>query len=158
MLQELGPYILPAVIALAALLVFLSQYFNGKDKARANGEQVSSEVISAYTVQVQQLKDQRIEDKASYEKSIANYTTQVTHLSGEVGRLNGIISEKDKQLEKYETIFQNRNPDLTNVLTDIKNFMVKLNTTLVAVDDRTKKSEERDAKIDHGHVVAATSA
>lgn len=38
-------------------------------------------------------------------------------------QFQAIIGEKDKQLDRYEKIFANRNPDLTDVLKEIKQFM-----------------------------------
>lgn len=153
-MQEIIPFLLPASVALASILVFFSTYMKRKNDVTTAGQTASVEVINTFQTQVAQLKEQRLEDKKNYDETLAKFTIQVNTLSSEVGRLTGIISEKDKQIERYEKIFQNRDPELLKVLQEIKEFMKDMHTKLTIVDDRTKKSEERNLKIDLGHGMA----
>jgi hypothetical protein len=45
-------------------------------------------------------------------ESTAKYHQEIGELKTEVGRLNGIIQEKDGKLMEYKEIFQGRNPQL----------------------------------------------
>lgn len=154
-MEQITPFLLPGAIAFATIAVFISQIIKGKNDNRTVGEQVSSEVINAFKVQVDQLKAMRTEDKATFDAQVINFTNQVSSLNKEIGNLNGMLSEKDKQIDKYEKIFQNRDPELLKLLQDIKTFMGDLHKVVLQVDDRTKKSEERNLKIDKGHIAAA---
>lgn len=66
------------------------------------------------------------------------------HLQGlslKVGVLEGQTIEKDKKLEEYLSIIQNRNPELETVLKSIETFMHLIN-------DKLDLSQKRDTAID----------
>lgn len=51
---------------------------------------------------------------------------EMGEMKGEIGRLQGTIAEKEKRLEDYERIFQNRNPKIEDSLAMIATFMGEL--------------------------------
>lgn len=64
-------------------------------------------------------------------------------LTLEVGQLKGQLLEKEKKLEEYTTIFQNRDPELLKILTEIREIMVSVN-------DYMRKGEARLIRTDRG--------
>ncbi len=90
---------------------------------RNDASKVSAEVISAYKLQV-----------AQYKEEVKGYGDKLNELNHKIGTQDGIIAEKDKQLKSYESILQNRNPELEKILVQVVSFMQKL-------DDRMEFSE-----------------
>lgn len=86
------------------------------------------------------------------------YKGKVLELTQLVGKQDGIIQTQKETIDKYEKILQNRNPELTEVLKEIRDFMKKLddNTTqaMEELSYQTRlidKNEERQTKIDKTH-------
>lgn len=104
---------------------------------------VSAEVINTYEVQVKQLKEQ-----------IAEMREDIKSLTLKVGEQTGIIQEKDRQITQLQEILQNRNPELIEVLQEIRTFMKDLHNQICVIDERTLKTEQRENIIDSGHAVA----
>lgn len=63
---------------------------------------------------------------ATYKERINQLEEKVNDLIKQDGYKNGLLEEKDKQLKSYESVFQNRNPELEKILTQVTSFMEKL--------------------------------
>lgn len=125
----------PLIILLGAVAIALNQYFNGRSS-------LSKEVISTYEVQVKQFKEQ-----------IITFREEMSTLTLKVGEQNGIIKEKDKYIIELKALLQDRNPELIDLIKDLKGFMEKINIQLSAINDRTFRTEHRDNIIDQGHAI-----
>lgn len=66
----------------------------------------------------------------------------------EIGKLQVINQEKDRQIAEYKEIFANRNPDLTEVLASIKTFMENIYNQNKYQTGILEKRQVRDQKID----------
>lgn len=86
---------------------------------RQTSSKVASEVITAYKVQVEQYKEQ-----------VKTYNEKVNDLTGKIGHLEGTLQEKNKQIDDYKSILQNRNPELEKILSQIALFMEKIDKRL----------------------------
>lgn len=98
-------------------------------------------------------------------KEISSYKEQVHGLTLQIGEQNGIIKTQKETILKYEEIFKNRNPELTVVLGEIRDFMKaaderdqKVMKELQFQTGLIKKGEERSSKLDkaHGEVLKTT--
>lgn len=115
---------------------------------KRSGNQVITEVLKAYEIQVKQLKE-RVETCEGLHRENLN----------ERGKMQGVIQEKDKRIAVLEAIATNKNPEmndfmmyitrvakssetymkesekfmqvLPDVLTEIKDFMHKLNQHMI---------------------------
>lgn len=65
-----------------------------------------------------------------------------------ITKLETTIAEKDKQLDRYEKIFANRNPDLTEVLEKISRFMAAIHNQNKHQTTILEKRQKRDKLID----------
>lgn len=107
---------------------------------KQGGNKASADVIAMYKAR------DEIQDKQRKELS-----DQVNALTGEVGRLRGLMEEKDKRIQILESVDINRNPvmakfikrmetaaeesetfmsafkDMPQILSEIKTFMEKIN-------------------------------
>lgn len=91
------------------------------------------------------------------------YKQQVLELTERVGKQDGIIQTQAQQIDKYEKIFQNRNPELTKVLEEIRDFMMGLEKkTDVMIGELSYQTtildadQERHLKLDKTHGMLAS--
>lgn len=78
--------------------------------------QVSKDIINTYKTRVDQLEEN---EKISRER--------VHEHTKEIAKLQGVLEEKDKYINQMREILQNRNPELTEVLKEIRKFMESIN-------------------------------
>lgn len=130
----MNPDLLPYINLIGILVIGGSYVFV---QWRTGSGKVSSEVITAYRTQVEQLREE-----LKIEKS------QITALQLRIATMEGANVEKDKKIKEYTEIFQGKNPDQTaymnktlEILTEIKNFMQGLN-------EKSQTNENRNIKID----------
>lgn len=72
---------------------------------RKGGNSAASEVIEMYK------NRDTLQDK-----QLTEIKNQLERQTGEIGRLNGVIEEKDKRLQILEDIAKNRNPEMTKFM------------------------------------------
>jgi len=119
---------------------------------RTGGKGVAKEVIDTYKTQVDQLRQELIEAKTDYFKQLDGLKTEITNLNLKLANIEGQLIEKDKKIAELITIFQGRDPELVQILRDIKDFMKKL-------EGQSKTNQTRNEKIDvatdkeEGHVL-----
>lgn len=101
----------------------------------------------------------------AYTTEVSSYKQQMHEMTLKVGEQQGIIAVQKETIEKYERILQNRNPELTEVLKEIRDFMGQLmkSTDLMVQSDRKvmqelqlqtriiKKEEQRTRVLDDTH-------
>ena len=92
---------------------------NGFLYVKRGTSQATKDLIDLQEKQIKALKDDA-EITRQHGHELGN---QIQVLSGKVGKLEGQLSEKQRQLADYRAIFQNRDPELIKVLGEIKDFM-----------------------------------
>lgn len=108
---------------------------------------IDSETIASLSRQIEVFKGE-----------LVTYKQQMHDMTLKVGEQMGIIASQKETIEKYEKILQNRNPELTNILKEISEFMRKIDekstVTMKELGFQTgllKKQEERSSKLDKTH-------
>lgn len=143
-------------VAAAGVVLFVQQLMNGRSKLNVQNQTVSNETLTAYVAQVALLKDKQAEDKISYDATVEKFSKQINELTLRIGEQTGIIGEQQKRIDEYKEIFQNRNPDLLEVLKEIRTFMGDLHSKVAVIEERSEKREIRDKAVDEGHLRAIT--
>ena len=94
----------------------------------------------------------------AYTSEVEGYKKQVQEFTLRIGHQEGVITTQKETIEKYEKILQNRNPELTTVLTEIRDFIKVLyesdKKVMRELNFQTgflKKAEERNTKLDKAH-------
>ena len=87
----------------------------------------------------------------AYTSEVEGYKKQVHELTFKAGEQEATIKILKETIEKYEKILQNRNPELTQLLIEIRDFMKSSKKELVFQTDLLKKAESRDSKLDKTH-------
>lgn len=135
------------LIVLAAAIVF--------NNWRTGSKQVSSEVISNYNVLDIQQKEQIAEKDRQIvqsQKDIAEIKTAMGRMkeefANELGKLQGQLTSKDKQIADLQSTILNRNPELEKLLTDIRNFMKEIRDSNTHQTQILEGQVTRDVAID----------
>ena len=102
---NLWPIVNTIGLSILALLFFLKTW-------RGQSAEIDKETIEALKRQVETIK-----------ADISNYQTQIQGLTLKIGEQSGIIKMQEATILKYEKILENRNPELTSVLGEIRDFM-----------------------------------
>lgn len=134
MLESITSFLTDSAPFLAVLYIVYKEYKSG-----ANG--IAVKVKDTYKERVEQL-----------EKMVGELQDEHDEHSKQIVRLETQLSEKDKQLERYERIFANRNPDLTKVLSNIEQFMSQIFQQNKHQTSILEKRQTRDKKIDDASV------
>lgn len=79
----------------------------------------------------------------AYTSEVATYKQQMYQMTLRVGEQQGIITVQKETIEKYEKILQNRNPELTDILKEIRDFMKDIKES----DKKVMKELEFQTKI-----------
>ncbi|MES2224179.1 MAG: hypothetical protein V4469_04580 [Patescibacteria group bacterium] len=120
------------LVIVAGVIIIYKQYKNDAVK-------VSAEVIAAYKIQVEQ-----------YKEEVAKLRSDLSETSHKMGTQDGIIAEKNKQIEDYKLLIANRNPALENILSEVVLFMKKIDQRLgfseTELKKQTKLLEQEDEK------------
>lgn len=96
------------IIVVSGLVIIWNQYKQSDTK-------LAKEVKETYKERIVQL-----------EQKVKDLDNHVNELIKTDAKKDGIIEEKDKQLQSYEVIFANRNPELEKILSQFVDFMSKL--------------------------------
>lgn len=119
-----------ALLSFGVLIVGLGYCYEKFTSGRGKNKKEASEQTQLNTTLIQGLQEQikaldtlveRQRKEAKEDKERAH--SEIMKLTGEVGRLNGVISEKDGKLKEYKEIFQGYNPQLEDTLKAISQFM-----------------------------------
>lgn len=97
-----------SVIAFAGMVVMTVAFFvmywkKGGREAEKDLNTTTQEVIATYKEQVNQLKEQ-----------VNQYREDMHKLTIEIGRLTGVIEEKDKNNRELKDLLLGRNPEMDN--------------------------------------------
>lgn len=103
---------------------------------RSQSSEIDAGTINSFKRQVEALTSE-----------VAGYKTQLQELTLLVGEQKGIIKIQKETIEKYEQILQNRNPELTDVLREIRDFMRTLKSEMSIQTSLLQKGEERAGKV-----------
>lgn len=136
-----------ATIISTASIVFVALVLGIKEWKSGSGK-ISNQVIANYEA----LDKQQKEIIAEKDKQILAFRDEMHALdksfTERIAKLEGIVQEKNKQLENFTKILANRSPELENVLSDVKEFMRVLTESTLFQNKILKKQQERDEIID----------
>src|SRR5688572_5572467 len=115
-LSNITPIINTIGFTVLAVAIWYTQFKTGSSK-------VSSEVMGNYE-RLDEQKTQRIKDleQAVEEIKATMRLTEKTFIE-RIAKLEGQLKEKNNQLDAVNKILANRNPELEQVLNEIKDFM-----------------------------------
>lgn len=82
------------------------------------------------------------------EQKVADLQEEHKEHTKDIVRLQTLNEEKDKRIAEYKEIFANRNPDLTAVLDEIKEFMRLIHLQNKHQTDILEQRQQRDKLID----------
>ena len=116
-----------------------------------------------------EISDGYKERNGQLEATLTSLQDQITTQGKEIARLSGVIQEKDKHIESLTRLIENRNPELLELLSQIKTSNTEVTTFMkLAIEnfqlvrnelaEQTKMLEEtkdRNEQIDIAHGVAA---
>jgi chromosome segregation ATPase len=152
--QNSGSIISILLSAAIAVVYFFDRRKSGQDTINAN-------TINGYKQQVEQLES-HID---SYKEDVGFLTNKVSELTRAVGQAEGVISEKDKQIEALTKLVQGRNPEMTALFTELKLLMQRISVHLESNErEMTKQTQllteakDRYTKIDAAHGLANRAA
>jgi len=91
---------------------------------------VASEIISTYKIRQDQL-----------ELLLKEAAAQITQLRLDLATMRGQMVEKDIKLKEFTEIFQGKSPELVQILSEIRDFMKRL-------EKQGALNEKRNNKID----------
>ncbi len=127
--------------AVLGVATWYTNFRSGKDK-------IGGEVLSLYKEQIAALEaDVQRTRERSHELGNA-----VQKISLELGIVKGQLQEKDKKLEEYSAIFQNRNPELQQVLGEIRDFMKMIHAQGTRFETRNT-AIDKASTTDTGHLL-----
>lgn len=75
---------------------------------RKGGNQASAEVLAMYKARDELADKERIEMKE-----------KISTMTGEIGKLKGILEEKNKRIDLLEAVVQGRNPEMVKFMQDL---------------------------------------
>lgn len=134
------PWINTAAMAILGVLYVMKTWKN-------QSSEIDAGTIGSFKRQVEALTSE-----------VQGYKTQMHELTLLVGEQKGIIKVQKETIEKYELILQNRNPELLEVLKEIRDFMRTLQKETSFQTDLLRKNEARSTVIDKTHGELATKA
>ena len=115
---------------------------------RSGSSKISTEVISNYKTLDDQQKANIQECRDNLVGATKAMHDMETKFVDRISNLEGVVSEKDKQLQNVTQILANRNPKLEQTLEDIRNFMKNMNDINVSQLTILQTSQKRDMKQD----------
>lgn len=134
------------VVASFGVFVFgtgytLSQFGIGKRKEASDLAQSTAGTLTLLQAQVDSLQKMIDTERNQHRLAREAQTTEINRLSGEVGRLTGILEEKDRKLIEYKDIFQGRDPRMDKFMDAMEGFMDRNTKALESIDAHMKKTE-----------------
>lgn len=100
-------------------------------ESRSGNNEITKEVIQNYKNLDEQQKSNIQECRDNLVGATKSMHELELRTNERIANLEGVVSEKDKQLQTLNQIVANRNPDLENTLHDIRNFMKNINDYFV---------------------------
>jgi hypothetical protein len=148
----LPPWLLTFMSVIAGAFWLYRIIYRGNTK-------IDEATITALKNQIDAIRGEFGTYKEITEKTMGELKQQLLNLTQLVGKQEGIIEVKNQQLQHYEEIFKNRNPELTQVLTEIRDFMKDSQRELKSQTTILKEIKVRNDSIDraHGSVAHPTS-
>jgi peptidoglycan hydrolase CwlO-like protein len=109
-----------------ALGMGLGQFKLGRKKQASDQTIENTNTLTLLQKQIDALQGVVERQEKEHKEAIIAYNAQIGELRGEVGRLQGIIQEKDGKLKEYKEIFQGYNPQLEAFIKSSGEFQVTL--------------------------------
>lgn len=111
----------------------------------------SSEIIKFYKEEALNYKDMLQKKEEAHTVKISeltkDFTEKINGLSREVGELRGQLTAEKKQNERFEQIFQNRNPEMEKFMTFMVNTQKEVVDVLKEIHAMTKAEHDRDFQV-----------
>lgn len=96
-------------------------------ESRSGSHEITREVITNYKTLDEQQKANIQECRDNLVGATKSMHELELRTNERIANLEGVVSEKDKQLQTLNSIVSNRSPELENTLHDIRNFMKNIN-------------------------------
>lgn len=134
-IPQLIPILTFVAVVIFGLAFLYMQKKLGSDKATADAININESVIAGFKEQVAQYKDQ-----------VAKLREDIQALTQEVGKLQGIIQEKDKQLNILQAVLAGRDPQSTELASKALTFIMTATKDLRDIKTHLKIKQRKEVK------------
>lgn len=125
MTAEYLTFSVDAVLAIGVIAFALAQWRNGRSA-------LNTETVQTY-------KDLLEATEKKYASRQDDMQKQINEGAARLGELSGTLKAKEQQLADYRQIIENRNPNLEKILTQVVDFMEKVDRRLSDIAEHQKK-------------------
>lgn len=146
--MEISQYISTFGVIIVALFLVWKEY-------RSGNTGLNSQVIANYTALDKQQKEKIAERDAAilqYQKDMAQIKSDMGKMkedfAKQMGILQGQITAKDQHISDLQNTILNRNPELEDLLKEIRDFMENIHTLNTHQTDILEAGVVREKKID----------
>ncbi len=115
-----------------------SQFMKGKNGGDKEGLDQKNALTTYLTSQI-----------SGFKELVADQDKKISELGKEVASLRAVIGEKDKTIQKYLEILQNRNPELEKSMADITRSMKDINTFMHSINNHMKMHNKSTKVVTH---------
>ena len=134
---------------LAGFLVLGGGLFYTQWKTGSNGGiHVATEVLDLYKVQIAQLREELAAEKKGRVDDNHALKNQIQLLQLQLENMKGADTEKDKKLDELTAIFQNRDPQQTEIMNKIVSIMEETRMYLKSINLQGTINAARNDQID----------
>lgn len=118
------------------------QFFKGRNDRKLEENTITVQSFTLMQSQVASLQEMVERDRKRHTEERAIDRAEINRLTGEIGRLNGILQEKDGKLKEYKEIFQGRDPRMDKFMDAMEQFMTRNSLSLESIDAHLQKTQE----------------
>jgi len=136
--MDLAAYISPIGTIIVITFLAWKEY-------RSGTKMISSEVITNYEALDKQQKSIIAEQEKKFNEEMHRIELSFTE---KIAHLEGVVREKDTQLKTLTEILTNRNPELQNILIEVRDFMKTLVDSTIFQNEVLSSVKRRDKEID----------
>lgn len=119
-----------AVLASAVSIAYTTYRYNSSPAKR--------DLVDLYEKQIDALREEKAEFDEKYHEIRSQLAAMNLELSKKIENLTGQLQEKDRQVNELSAILANRNPELIEILVELKNLMFSINQKTVTNQSRNE--------------------
>lgn len=98
------------------------QFIQNKSKSAQEAIKSDMETLGFMRGQIESLQELVKQSKAEATERQSKYLLEIKELNGKLENLSGQLTQKDLQLQEYTKIFQGRDPQILQLLTEQLNY------------------------------------